>query len=92
MRKGEITDGDATMLASLEGTLEEYNEGREVQFVLVNIKKLEDSADVEPLDCVEVIGNMPQGIVRLVLTKVLMSLISDDIHDRVCDDRKDKTH
>ncbi len=92
MRKGELTDDDATMLAALEGTLEEYNEGREVQFVMVNIKKAEDSADVEPLDRVEVLGNMPQGMVRHVLTKVLASLIADDIHDHVCDDCKDKAH
>lgn len=97
MRKGELSTAEARMLASLEGTLKEYNEGRGVRFVLVNIKSLEETArERETITKVEVLGNMPQEIVRHTLTKVLVSLISDEVEElhaeHVCDDCKDKTH
>ena len=94
MRRGEINRDEAEMLDSLEGTLKEYNEGRGVNFVLVNMKNLDEvQSGEDELTKVEVIGNMPPDIVRHTLTKVLASLIVNEIHDdHVCDDCKDTAH
>lgn len=90
MLKGEMNDDDEKMLASIEGTLEEHNEGRSVSFVLVCIKRLEDNS--EDLTRVEMIGNMPQELVRHTLTKTLIAMIGQEVEERVCDDCKDKAH
>lgn len=96
MLKGEMNDSDEKMLASIEGTLEEHNEGRSVSFVLVCIKRQEDNSEEDPLTRVEMIGNMPQEIVRHTLTKTLIALIEHEVDDlvseHVCDDCKDKAH
>lgn len=92
MLKGELNDDDEKMLASIEGTLEEHNEGRSVSFVLVCIKRQEENSDDEVLTRVEMIGNMPQETVRHTLTKTLIAMIGQEVEERVCDDCKDKAH
>lgn len=92
MLKGELNDDDEKMLASIEGTLEEHNEGRSVSFVLVCIKRQEENSDDEVLTRVEMIGNMPLELVRHTLTKTLIAMIGQEIEEHVCDDCKDKAH
>ncbi len=51
---------------------------------------------MEVLTRLEVIGNMPQDMVRHTLTKTLVGLISDEVDslktEHVCDDCLEKAH